>query len=117
MRDRRYFVYVMASRSRVLYTGITNNMARRNTEHKGRASDSFTAKHRCTRLVWYETFHSPTAAIAREKQLKGWTRAKKIALIEVNNLGWADLSEEWGKPIALYAAPASPKLTGGGVRF
>jgi putative endonuclease len=108
MRDRRYFVYMMASRSRVLYTGITNNMARRNAEHKERASDSFTAKHRCTRLVWYETFHSPSAAIAREKQIKGWTRAKKIALIEQTNPFWHDLSEKWGKPIALYTPPAPP---------
>ena len=109
MRDRSYFTYIMASRSRVLYIGITNSVTRRNTEHKERTSDSFTAKHRCTHLVWYETFHSPSAAIAREKQLKGWTRAKKIALIEQTNPGWRDLSEEWGKPIKPYTAPDPPK--------
>ena len=106
MRDRRYFAYMMASRSRVLYIGMTNSMVRRNAEHKERESDSFTAKHRCTRLVWYEIYRSPTAAIAREKQLKGWTRAKKIALIEQTNSDWRDLSEDWGKPIELYKPPA-----------
>jgi putative endonuclease len=60
--------------------------------------------------VWYEIYHSPSAAIAREKQLKGWTRARKIALIEQTNPPWLDLSEEWGKPIALYKEPApTPK--------
>jgi putative endonuclease len=109
MRDRRYFAYMMASRSRVLYIGMTNNMVRRDAEHKERKSDSFTAKHRCTHLVWYEIYHSPTAAIAREKQLKGWTRAKKIALIEQTNPDWRDLSEDWGKPIELYKEPAPAK--------
>jgi putative endonuclease len=110
MRDRRYFTYMMASRSRVLYIGMTNSMVRRNGQHKARTCDSFTAEHRCTRLVWYEIYHSPSAAIAREKQLKGWTRARKIALIEQTNPPWLDLSEEWGKPIALYKEPApTPK--------
>jgi putative endonuclease len=112
MGDRRYFTYMMASRSRVLYIGMTNSMIRRNSQHKERASESFTAEHRCTRLVWYEVYHSPTAAIAREKQLKGWTRARKIALIEQTNPAWRDLSEDWGKPIAPYATPAStPQAT------
>jgi putative endonuclease len=66
----------MASRSRVLYIGITNSIVRRNAQHKEQAADSFTAIHRCTRLVWYEIYRSPTAAIAREKQLKSWTREK-----------------------------------------
>jgi putative endonuclease len=102
MRDRRYFTYMMASRSRVLYVGVTNSTPRRTTEHKELTGDSFTAKHRCTHLVWYEVFLSPSAAIAREKQIKGWTRAKKITLIEQANPDWRDLSEDWGKPIALY---------------
>jgi putative endonuclease len=99
MSDRRYFAYIMASRSRVLYIGITNSIVRRNAQHKEQAADSFTAIHRCTRLVWYEIYRSPTAAIAREKQLKGWTRAKKIDLIEQTNPDWHDLSEDWSKPI------------------
>jgi putative endonuclease len=95
MRDRSYFVYIMASRSRVLYIGITNSIRRRNAEHKERKADSFTAQHRCTRLVLYEIYCSPSRAIAREKQLKGWTRAKKIALIEQTNPQWNDLSQDW----------------------
>jgi putative endonuclease len=109
MRDRRYFTYIMASRSRVLYVGVTNKVARRNTQHKELTCDSFTAKHRCTSLAWYEIFLSPAAAIAREKQIKGWTRAKKIALIERANPDWRDLSKDWGKPIALYTDPAAPR--------
>ena len=100
MREpRRYFTYIMASRSRVLYTGITNNIVRRTAQHRKRQSDSFTAEHRCTLLVWYQVFSDPLAAIAREKQIKGWRRSRKIALIEDTNPFWHDLSAEWGKPI------------------
>jgi putative endonuclease len=99
MRERRYYTYIMASRSRVLYTGITNDIVVRSRQHKSRQADGFTASHRCTRLVWYQVFNSPSAAIAREKQVKSWRRAKRIALIEENNLGWHDLSEGWGQPI------------------
>jgi putative endonuclease len=98
MHDRLYFVYIMASRSGVLYIGVTNSIRRRSLEHKSRDSDTFTAKHRCTRLVWYEVHRSPSVAIAREKQLKGWTRAKKFALIEIMNPLWFDLSEHWSPP-------------------
>ena len=99
MPDRAYFVYIMASRSRVLYIGITNSVLSRSAQHREHKSDSFTARHRCTRLVFYEIYPSPLTAIAREKQLKGWTRAKKIALIEQTNPTWRDLSEDWGKEI------------------
>ncbi len=105
---RTFYVYIMASRSRVLYTGITNNIRRRTREHKERHPDTFTAKHRCTNLVFYEIFRSPTRAIAREKQLKSWTRAKKIALIEETNPNWRDLSEDWGKPISPPTAFPTP---------
>jgi len=105
---RTFFVYIMASRSRVLYLGITNSIRRRNREHKERHPGTFTAKHRCTSLVLCETYNSPTSAIAREKQLKGWTRAKKIALIEKANPNWRDLSEDWGKPISPPTAFPTP---------
>lgn len=97
MRDRHYYTYIMASRSRVLYIGVTNNIVRRTAEHKAHTSDGFTARHRCARLVWCETYHSPTAAIAREKELKGWSRTRKIALIEETNPGWLDLGESWDR--------------------
>src|SRR5581483_6198494 len=97
MPDRTCFVYIMASRSQVLYIGITNSVSIRTGQHKERKPGSFTAKYRCTHLVFYEIYPSPTLAIAREKQLKGWTRARKIALIEQTNPMWRDLSEEWEK--------------------
>ena len=91
MTKRRYYVYTMASRSRVLYVGMTNNLARRVREHKWKEADSFTARYNVTRLVWYRTFPRPQDAIAVEKKIKGWTRQKKVALIEEKNPSWNDL--------------------------
>src|ERR1700691_5695424 len=102
MRERYYYVYIMASRSGVLYTGITNSIRRRNAQHKEHKVPGFTACYRCTRLVYYEVFQWVQNAIAREKQIKPWRREKKVALIEQANPNWLDLSEQWGKPIVLY---------------
>jgi putative endonuclease len=99
VRNYRYYVYIMASRSHNFYVGVTNNIERRVREHKERALDCFTARYNIDRLVWYERYHYVRNAIAREKQIKDWRRAKKIALIESLNPTWQDLSEEWGKPI------------------
>ena len=99
MNDRRYFVYIMASRSHNLYIGVTNSIVRRVREHKDRTFEGFTARYNVDRLVWYETYPYIRTAIAREKQLKGWVRDKKIALIEEMNPAWVDLSAEWEKPI------------------
>jgi putative endonuclease len=66
-------------------------------QHRACETPGFTAKYRCSRLVWFEYHAFPESAIAREKQLKGWTRAKKIALIERENPTWEDLSSDWGK--------------------
>lgn len=91
MSDRRYYTYMMASRSRVLYVGMTNNLARRVREHKRKEADSFTARYNVTRLVWYHAFPRPQDAIAAEKKLKGQSRADKVALIEEQNPDWKDL--------------------------
>ncbi|HEX5236592.1 MAG TPA: GIY-YIG nuclease family protein [Silvibacterium sp.] len=99
MRDRCYYTYIAASRTRVLYIGITSNIERRIAEHKISTAKGFTSKYRCNRLVWFERHTSPTAAIAREKELKGWRRTRKIELIEQENPTWIDFSENWGKPI------------------
>jgi putative endonuclease len=104
MRERRYYTYIVANRSRVIYVGITNNIERRVTEHRKRAIPGFTATYRCDRLVWFERYGTPSAAIAREKELKGWRRARKIELIERENPTWVDLSENWGKPIKLLSS-------------
>ena len=92
-RDHHYFVYVMASRTHVLYCGITNSLDRRVAEHKSGATPGFTADYRCERLVWFERYQYVRNAIARETEIKSWTRAKKIALIEELNPSWSDLSE------------------------
>ena len=92
---RNSYVYIMTGRSDVLYTGISATLEKRVSEHKTKAIDDFTKRYNLTTLVYYESHEDITAAIAREKQIKGWTRAKKIALIESVNPHWRDLSEEW----------------------
>jgi putative endonuclease len=95
MDERLYFTYIVASRSHTLYTGMTGNLLKRVFEHKQRIHGGFSATYNCNRLVWFERFTDPSRAIAREKQLKGWIRAKKIALIEKGNPTWNDLSDGW----------------------
>ena len=93
---RQCFVYILTNRPRgVLYTGVTNDLARRLWEHRSRQSASFTRKYNLHRLVYFEVADGPLGAIAREKELKGWVRRKKIALIESANPEWRDLGEEW----------------------
>lgn len=93
MRD--YYVYIMANRSRTLYVGITNNIARRVYEHKHMLKDGFTRQYLIDRLVYYEATNDVEGAIAREKQLKGWVRRRKLALIESVNPKWRDLSGDF----------------------
>src|SRR6185437_11651715 len=109
MRQGGYFTYIIASRSRTIYIGITNNLVLRVHQHKHHLRDGFTAKYHCHRLVWFERFEGPTKAIAREKQLKGWTRAKKIALIEKSNPTWEDLSAATIQPPSSISAPRHPE--------
>jgi len=89
---RSYYTYIVASRSKVLYTGMTNNLERRIMEHEHGKGSRFTKRYNVNRLVWYETFRRPQEAVAREKELKGWIRARKIALIEAVNPSWEDLA-------------------------
>jgi len=91
---RTFSVYIVASPSRVIYVGVTNDLERRIGEHRDKAIAGFTARYNVTRLVYFEQYDRATAAIAREKQFKRWTRAKKIALIEKNNPTWRDLTSE-----------------------
>ena len=93
---KQYFVYILTSNSGTLYTGMTNNLHRRIAQHKNGAFDGFTKKYHVNRLVYYETFNEVRDAIAREKQIKGWKRYKKLELIESTNPKWQDLSDEWG---------------------
>ena len=99
------YVYIMASRSRTLYTGVTNNLERRVAEHKRHLAPGFSDRYRIERLVYFETWGRIRDAIQREKQIKGWRRSKKIALIEAKNATLADLSEGWyGKADSLCCA-------------
>jgi putative endonuclease len=91
---RHFYVYVLASHSRRLYVGMTNDLNRRVLEHRT-GVHGFTAKYRIRRLVHFEHTTNPIAAIAREKQVKGWLRVKKVALIEETNPMWLDLAEGW----------------------
>ena len=95
MRQRLCFTYMVASRSRTLYVGVTGDLEKRVFEHKQKLHEGFSATYNCNRLVWFERFAEVGDAIAREKQLKRWGRAKKVVLIEENNPTWVDLSEEW----------------------
>jgi putative endonuclease len=91
---KSYYVYLMSSPSRTLYAGVTNDLERRVREHKNGAFDSFTKRYRINRLVYFQETNDIAAAIAAEKQLKGMSRSKKIALIENENPEWQDLSTQ-----------------------
>jgi putative endonuclease len=93
--ERQYYVYMLASRTRRLYVGMTNDLERRVWQHKTRANDGFTSQYNIERLVWYESTSQVLDAIAREKQVKSWRREKKIELIEADNPSWADLARDW----------------------
>jgi len=94
---KQYYVYIMASRSRTLYTGVTDDLVQRVFEHKDKLIEGFTKKYNITSLVYYEVTSDIQAAIQREKQVKGWLRRRKIALIETTNPEWKDLSDGWYK--------------------
>jgi putative endonuclease len=105
MRGRRYYVYILTNPSRTLYTGITNSIRRRVEEHKRKEIPGFTARYNITRLVYFEVFEDVRNAIAWEKKIKGWTRAKRVALIESKNPKWDDLTREWDQPQTLRFTP------------
>jgi putative endonuclease len=90
-----YWVYLMASKSGVLYVGMTNDLERRVLEHKEKLTTGFTADYNVNRLVWHEEFREVQDAIETEKRIKNWRREKKVKLIEEKNPRWDDLSERW----------------------
>jgi putative endonuclease len=99
--EKRYYVYIMASRSLTLYTGVTGDIYHRALQHKTGEVEGFTKKYHIDRLVYYETFKYVNNALAREKQIKAWTRAKRLALIKTMNPAWQDLADGWGEPTKL----------------
>lgn len=97
MNDGQYYVYILTHKTnRVLYTGVTNNIARRVYEHREKIVPGFTRKYNVTKLVYDETFDSPTDAITREQQIQGGSKLKKLKLISTINPDWKDLSEKIG---------------------
>jgi putative endonuclease len=94
-----YYVYIMASRKRVLYVGMTNDLVRRGAQHRQHALPGFTRRYNVDRLVYFEHTHDVRAAIAREKEIKGWVRAKKVAAIESVNPAWDDLYDSIASPV------------------
>jgi len=93
---KKYWVYIVASRTGTLYIGMTSNLYVRTLQHKASEIEGFSSKYKCNRLIFWESFDDVLKAIDREKQLKGWRRAKKIVLIESTNRRWEDLAEKWG---------------------
>ena len=107
-REYRFYVYIMASKSRHIYTGVTNYIDRRVAQHKAGEIKGFTQRYHINRLVYYEHFQFIQEAIHREKEIKGQDRAKRVALIERENPTWDDLADDWGKPIKLLKPVAAP---------
>ena len=92
MERKSYWVYILASRTRVLYVGVTNDLGRRVAEHRAGREGSFTQRYHVHRLVYAEEYSDVRDAIHREKQLKGWRRERKVALIDEANPSWEDLA-------------------------
>jgi putative endonuclease len=95
--EKPYYVYIMASRSQTLYTGVTGDIYQRALQHKAGEIEGFTKKYHINRLVYYEMFKYVNNALTREKQVKAWTRAKRLALIKTMNPAWQDLAKGWGE--------------------
>ncbi len=99
--EHRYYVYILASKSRTLYIGVTNDLRARIFQHRSGEIGGFTSDYKVHRLVYYEQHAWIQGAIAREKQLKRWRREKKVWLVERENPTWEDLAADWDKPVKL----------------
>jgi putative endonuclease len=116
VQERRYYVYIMASKSRVIYVGVTAFLMARVLRHKSGEGGAFTRKYRVHRLVYFQSFQNVGDAIARETEIKGWRREKKLAFIHTDNPTWEDLAEGWGGPAVMKVsakAGSSPGLAPG----
>jgi putative endonuclease len=111
-REKRYYVYILASKNRVLYVGVTGFLMARVLQHKSGEWEGFTQRYKVNRLVYYEVFQYVNNAIARESEIKKWRREKKVALLEADNPTWEDLAANWGKPAFMTKADSSPAEAG-----
>jgi putative endonuclease len=93
---RQYFVYIMTNRTGTLYTGVTNDLLRRVAQHRSGMMKGFTSRYNVTRLIFFEETADVHAALEREKQIKSWSRRRKLELIAAMNPEWRDLAAEWG---------------------
>ncbi len=107
---KQYYVYMMSSKTRTLYVGVTNNLERRVSEHKHKQTPGFTSTYNLTWLVYYAETNDIREAIAREKQIKAWSRAKKVALIEEMNPEWEDLAAGWYSQSQGFVRDSDPSL-------
>jgi putative endonuclease len=111
-REKCYYVYIMASKSRVIYVGITGFLIARVLRHRAGEGGEFTRKYRVHRLVYYESFQNVGMAIARETEMKKWRREKKVALIKKRNPTWEDLAAGWGGPAVMTVTTKAGSLPG-----
>jgi putative endonuclease len=114
-KEKIYYVYIVASKSRAIYVGMTGFLMARVLRHRAGEGGAFTRNYRVHRLVYYEVFHSVGAAIARETEIKKWRREKKVEMIRAKNPTWEDLAEGWGRPALMRVtakADSSPPLGG-----
>ena len=109
-RERSYYVYIMASRSRALYVGVTGFLMTRVLRHRTGEGGEFTRRYQVHRLVYFATFQNVGDAIARETQIKKWRREKKVALIEDRNPTWEDLAEGWGEAAVMMVSGKAASL-------
>jgi putative endonuclease len=105
--DEYAYVYILANGFKKLYIGVTTELEARVQQHKQKKDPNCHTGYNIDRLVYFERFTTITGAIAREKQLKGWLRIRKLELIISTNPTWLDLSADWGKPIKPYSSPTS----------
>jgi putative endonuclease len=98
MSHRNYYVYILASRSRLLYTGVTNDLERRLAQHRANTKRGFVARYNADRIVWFGETDDVSDALTMEKEIKSWCRDRKVELIEADNPRWNDLSSKWGLP-------------------
>jgi putative endonuclease len=111
--EKLYYVYILASKSRAIYVGMTAFLMARVLKHRAGEGSEFTRKYRIHRLVYYEVFQGVAAAIVRETEIKKWRREKKVALIVQKNPTWGDLAAECGRPAVMRVqatAGSSPPL-------
>ena len=106
---KQFYVYIMTNHRGTLYTDVTSDLTRRVYEHRQKLVDGFTSKYNISKLVYYEATANAESAVARERQIKGWLRSKKVELIESLNPSWVDLTKEWeGTPHLLQTLRPPP---------